>query len=1042
MRVFYSIIYLITQKQNTKPFVMPKLSTADKYDCRWRYNKYGGLKENMCESCQYFSEHDYRFWRSRNIKTTGKCSFLFGPNNNSSSPNYLSSDNETTSSNKVIGATTTTSSSTTSSLVCGTTTPSAVTRSTMVSRKQKNVTNYEPTHNSIRPTRHLPKKKQKIIQPTLDKLKGTQDGRKALMRAISVDPSKVSLPTGGTSKSAISKTKTSISNIANGLVDILSQKVPEQRQSIAEKVCESLQSESSTSKDTSIITMTPLHTPTESSIDAEEKHKAIMDDLASLTIEQIKGLKKRQLQRPFLALLRKPGLENKHTRENVEKSLGITITMQEWKNIGIHASFPGPLNPVIKKQIRRCRVDDTVLEKLLQYLDSPGNLQKYAFGTKLIEVMDGTDIATLARVDRHKKLESLVTGFLEKMLEDLSDIIDDELHSDINRCDKKDNKTCRNCIKNQGHSGKCEFSPKNTISRTALRDLISTLTGSDIKKLSGLDDVKVVQGRESFDTQRDLAKKYGMEAELVKEIDDVELYYQTEFIDHLEEVSSNMCNCLTCGFYNKSKLLDIENNINKLSHCCSNSNSHFCYVLHCQNNIKGLPHNVVCPKKSTHLPCCTKCGRGFGILKELETKVCSELEEYKKGTPMEENLEPWQNFPTPCQYGKTTHKYKKDLVDELKTRKLPSSGNRKELVERLKHADQKSAWVAVDKQRRIRTNSGILQKIQRAEQDLEDIRMCTQNLLTYRSHLARHKAEDKYGRNEIDNLEYDEAVIISDYKMKILPVAFRENQKKWFGKKGTTMIGFMIICFPPNTEESGGTSNAGKEVYFVMMLTDDSLQDDHAVVCAKSILYNECLPNHVKFTKFCSDGAGNFKSKVHRALQPFWKHWCGIDELTLRVTPAGDGKTDLDGMFGRFNSVLNTANDEGSDHSCAAEIISAIEKTNGLTSTSFREYKPNRDTSISVSIEGIDDFGSILTTKLNKSRPNNDNKLLAFRHSGYGIGVVINPATMIEYSVTKRNKKKEKIKIYNHDVSTTQLLLCFFVYCGYLTSSLFSTFTF
>ena len=50
-----------------------------------------------------------------------------------------------------------------------------------------------------------------------------------------------------------------------------------------------------------------------------------------------------------------------------------------------------------------------------------------------------------------------------------------------------------------------------------------------------------------------------------------------------------------------------------------------------------------------------------------------------------------------------------------------------------------------------------------------------------------------------------------------------------------------------------------------MMVTDDTLQDENQVIAAKTLLYKEHLPDHIKKVHFVSDGAGCFKSKLHRA---------------------------------------------------------------------------------------------------------------------------------------------------------------------------------
>jgi hypothetical protein len=41
--------------------------------------------------------------------------------------------------------------------------------------------------------------------------------------------------------------------------------------------------------------------------------------------------------------------------------------------------------------------------------------------------------------------------------------------------------------------------------------------------------------------------------------------------------------------------------------------------------------------------------------------------------------------------------------------------------------------------------------------------------------------------------------------------------------------------------------------------------------------------------------------------QHFWKHWVGVDEIELQITPTDSGKSQLDGSFGQLNFVLHGA---------------------------------------------------------------------------------------------------------------------------------------
>ena len=65
------------------------------------------------------------------------------------------------------------------------------------------------------------------------------------------------------------------------------------------------------------------------------------------------------------------------------------------------------------------------------------------------------------------------------------------------------------------------------------------------------------------------------------------------------------------------------------------------------------------------------------------------------------------------------------------------------------------------------------------EELMHDIEVRKQDFIEYRSHLARHKLEDEYNKTVMENLQDDEAIVTSDYKMKLLSCFFRKNQKKF-----------------------------------------------------------------------------------------------------------------------------------------------------------------------------------------------------------------------------------------------------------------------
>ena len=89
---------------------------------------------------------------------------------------------------------------------------------------------------------------------------------------------------------------------------------------------------------------------------------------------------------------------------------------------------------------------------------------------------------------------------------------------------------------------------------------------------------------------------------------------------------------------------------------------------------------------------------------------------------------------------------------------------------------------------------------------------------------------------------------------------------------------------------------------------------------------------------------------------PCWETWTGIVELTYRITPAGDGKSVLDGMFARMNNCLATAVNEDGSHYNAETTIEMADAAGGMAATEFVRFAPDRSTVISVkniSIESV-----------------------------------------------------------------------------------------
>ena len=232
---------------------------------------------------------------------------------------------------------------------------------------------------------------------------------------------------------------------------------------------------------------------------------------------------------------------------------------------------------------------------------------------------------------------------------------------------------------------------------------------------------------------------------------------------------------------------------------------------------KKKPNEIVRQHTDSHQSSCEQCSKGFVIILQLQEQITEKYEAKQASLRMIYHLQSIfilrnecidRGLPSDGTYDELvlrleendTQKIKpiefelmrvSDMRTECKKRKIPSSGNRDDLLPRL-HEYEEDLKQYRPKYKLRTLNEAERMELDLLEEQLHDIELRKQDFVQYRSHLARHQSENDYAKLELENLEDDEAIVTCDYKMKLLACFFRENQKKWFGKRGTTVLGFMI----------------------------------------------------------------------------------------------------------------------------------------------------------------------------------------------------------------------------------------------------------
>lgn len=262
---------------------------------------------------------------------------------------------------------------------------------------------------------------------------------------------------------------------------------------------------------------------------------------------------------------------------------------------------------------------------------------------------------------------------------------------------------------------------------------------------------------------------------------------------------------------------------------------------------------------------------------------------------------------------------------------------------------------------------------------------CRENLMRWRTHILRKKVEGEFTRKQLNELKDDEVIVVSDFKMKILPQYYRETQKEFFAKRGTACLGFLVYSNNPDGD--------GNNAHYLYFFSDDTTQDTDLICAGKAYVYHEFLPSllpDIPLIKvlFESDGAAAFNSYKMKALQPFWKKFTDgkVEEIQIRFSISGDGKSPLDGSFGRIGRLLSDAVNNGEDFNDAESILRVYEGTIGIRNGAAFILSLDRSSTIRVEDQNMTRlFLESHRIVLDREK----NRVLLYSNSGYGRGVEV-----------------------------------------------------
>ncbi|XP_062614103.1 uncharacterized protein LOC134275825 isoform X2 [Saccostrea cucullata] len=197
-------------------------------------------------------------------------------------------------------------------------------------------------------------------------------------------------------------------------------------------------------------------------------------------------------------------------------------------------------------------------------------------------------------------------------------------------------------------------------------------------------------------------------------------------------------------------------------------------------------------------------------------------------------------------------------------------------------------------------------------------------IMDWKRHILRTVNQDR-GRSELlKGLLPEQAVIVMDWAMKFLPMAYREKQSDWFGQKGVNWHVSVCIHKSENNELKHRTFahclEATKQDWNAV-----SLLLEHTLLTIKSQL------PQITEVFLRSDNAGCYHCSNLWLSIPFISQRTGISIRRYDFSEAQSGKSYCDAKIAHMRAKIRKTVIEGNDVLCAADMKSAIDRYGGVT---------------------------------------------------------------------------------------------------------------
>ncbi|PKB97337.1 hypothetical protein RhiirA5_431840 [Rhizophagus irregularis] len=205
-----------------------------------------------------------------------------------------------------------------------------------------------------------------------------------------------------------------------------------------------------------------------------------------------------------------------------------------------------------------------------------------------------------------------------------------------------------------------------------------------------------------------------------------------------------------------------------------------------------------------------------------------------------------------------------------------------------------------------------------------------EKLTCYLAHQTRKRYLSAQFNAALDELDDHDAVIIVDYKMRILPATARETKSEFFGKRGWTLHTTLVFQKKDNEK---------MDVQAYDHWSCDTKQDAWFTASCFEAVFNT-INSRPHWIKIISDNGGHYHNSELMAIISHWYDWYGVEVRGWIFLESGEAKTTVDSHHATIAHAIKRYVRIGCELTSGQDIERAIEELSG---TSVAQIEPNRN---------------------------------------------------------------------------------------------------